>query len=220
MTCHPDKPALLKFYPALREPYTTADGDFCKSCRTNQAWQQGPPSDRVPPCTAVNPGCGGGSQVVENRLFSEGLHVLGRPPTEVHLAQYLSAFFDKGLGPHAVDAVVQARSGGLEAVRRASPASNLFLMSSSATMSTRTAAQLCSKSGAHNAGHQSPAGIPNSLTLTNSRKLIDVACGRVCRQRLERLVQQDSSAEESPPDDRCRCTLAAVSQCPHLQLAR
>ncbi len=60
--------------------------------------------------------------MVENRLFSEGLHVLGRPPSEAQLSQYLSAFFDGGLPPEAVEAVVQARGGGLDAVKCAPPA--------------------------------------------------------------------------------------------------
>lgn len=32
-------------------------------------------------------------QVVESRLFSEGLHVLGAAPSPSQMAQYLSAFF-------------------------------------------------------------------------------------------------------------------------------
>ena len=32
--------------------------------------------------------------VLENRLFSEGLHALGKPPTERSMAQYLNAYFD------------------------------------------------------------------------------------------------------------------------------
>ena len=56
-------------------------------------------------------------QVVENRLFSEGLHVLGQPPSQQHMAQYLQAYFDKGLSHDAVSAVVEQRGEGLEAVR-------------------------------------------------------------------------------------------------------
>jgi cobalamin biosynthesis Mg chelatase CobN len=56
-------------------------------------------------------------QVVENRLFSEGLHVLGQPPTQQHMAQYLKAYFDEGLSDDAVSAVVEFRGEGLEAVR-------------------------------------------------------------------------------------------------------
>ena len=36
-------------------------------------------------------------QVVSGRLFSEGLHVLGRAPGEPQMAQYLSAFFGNDL---------------------------------------------------------------------------------------------------------------------------
>lgn len=56
-------------------------------------------------------------QVVENRLFSEGLHVLGQAPKPQQMAQYLEAYFDGSLSPDAVSAVVETRSQGLEAVR-------------------------------------------------------------------------------------------------------
>ena len=56
-------------------------------------------------------------QVVENRLFSEGLHVLGQPPSQQHMAQYLQAYFDEGLSDNAVSAVIEQRGEGLEAVR-------------------------------------------------------------------------------------------------------
>jgi cobalamin biosynthesis Mg chelatase CobN len=56
-------------------------------------------------------------QVVENRLFSEGLHVLGQPPSQQHMAQYLQAYFDEGLSKEAVSAVIERRGDGLEAVR-------------------------------------------------------------------------------------------------------
>jgi cobalamin biosynthesis Mg chelatase CobN len=56
-------------------------------------------------------------QVVENRLFSEGLHVLGQPPSQQHMAQYLQAYFDEGLSDEAISAVVERRGDGLEAVR-------------------------------------------------------------------------------------------------------
>ena len=108
----------MKVCPALQGPCTSADGAACGSCRTNQSRQEGPRRTFTGAPQWIRGAGGAAAQVVENRLFSEGLHVLGRPPTEAHLAQYLSAFFDKGLGPHAVDAVVQARGGGLEAVRR------------------------------------------------------------------------------------------------------
>ena len=35
--------------------------------------------------------------MVAGRLFSEGLHVLGRAPGETQMAQYLSAFFGDDL---------------------------------------------------------------------------------------------------------------------------
>mmetsp|Transcript_27930 Transcript_27930/g.78984 ORF Transcript_27930/g.78984 Transcript_27930/m.78984 type:complete len:1563 (-) Transcript_27930:449-5137(-) len=54
---------------------------------------------------------------VENRLFSEGLHVLGQPPSESQMAQYLGAYFDGALPEEAVEAVAKVGSGGLEAVK-------------------------------------------------------------------------------------------------------
>lgn len=57
-------------------------------------------------------------QVVEGRLFSEGLHVLGQPPGPDQMRQYLSAYFGDGLPEAAVDAVVEAGDRGIEAVRQ------------------------------------------------------------------------------------------------------
>ncbi|CAL8470018.1 g9560 [Coccomyxa elongata] len=57
-------------------------------------------------------------QVVEGRLFSEGLHVLGQPPSPDQMRQYLSAYFGEGLPEAAVDAVVKAGDKGIEAVRQ------------------------------------------------------------------------------------------------------
>ena len=57
-------------------------------------------------------------QVVEGRLFSEGLHVLGQPPSPNQMRQYLSAYFGEGLPEAAVDAVVEAGDRGIEAVRQ------------------------------------------------------------------------------------------------------
>eukprot|EP00873_Tetraselmis_striata_P036146 jgi/Tetstr1/456410/TSEL_043144.t1 len=54
---------------------------------------------------------------VESRLFSEGLHVLGQPPSEPQMGQYLSAYFDGALPEAAVDAVAQYGAEGLPAVR-------------------------------------------------------------------------------------------------------
>ncbi|KAG1670953.1 hypothetical protein FOA52_011388 [Chlamydomonas sp. UWO 241] len=72
-------------------------------------------------------------QVVENRLFSEGLHTLGSPPSRDYMVQYLSAFFGDGLPVEAVEAVADVGSDGVAAVRarldsiyRASPASSPF----------------------------------------------------------------------------------------------
>jgi magnesium chelatase subunit H len=47
--------------------------------------------------------------VVENRLFSEGLHVLGQPPSHAHMGQYLEAYFGGELPGEAVQAVVGER---------------------------------------------------------------------------------------------------------------
>ena len=57
-------------------------------------------------------------QVVEGRLFSEGLHVLGQPPGPDQMRQYLSAYFGEGLPEAAVAAVVDAGDRGIEAVRQ------------------------------------------------------------------------------------------------------
>jgi hypothetical protein len=53
---------------------------------------------------------------VENRLFSEGLHVLGAPPGPDQMAAYLAAYFGDRLPRQAVDAVA---SGAGAARRRA-----------------------------------------------------------------------------------------------------
>ena len=47
-------------------------------------------------------------QEVETRLFSEGLHVLGRPPPPADTVKYLSAYFGEELAAEAVDAVAAA----------------------------------------------------------------------------------------------------------------
>ena len=57
-------------------------------------------------------------QVVEGRLFSEGLHVLGQPPGEAHMRQYLEAYFDGGLPGAAVDALVAAGTASVDTVRQ------------------------------------------------------------------------------------------------------
>jgi cobalamin biosynthesis Mg chelatase CobN len=56
-------------------------------------------------------------QVLENRLFSEGLHVLGQPPSEGQMGQYLAAYFGEDLPEAALAAVVEPGAGGLEEVR-------------------------------------------------------------------------------------------------------
>ncbi|KAK9811539.1 hypothetical protein WJX72_005618 [[Myrmecia] bisecta] len=56
-------------------------------------------------------------QVVESRLFSEGLHVLGEAPGPDKLRQYLAAYFGDDLPGEAVDVVAERGGEGLEAVR-------------------------------------------------------------------------------------------------------
>ncbi|PSC71131.1 protoporphyrin IX magnesium chelatase [Micractinium conductrix] len=57
-------------------------------------------------------------QIVENRLFSEGLHVLGQRPPPAQSAQYLSAYFGDDLPPEAVELVAQASpSESVDALR-------------------------------------------------------------------------------------------------------
>jgi len=46
--------------------------------------------------------------VLENRLFSEGLHSLGKAPTEGSMAQYLNAYFDGDISEDIVDVIVKA----------------------------------------------------------------------------------------------------------------
>ncbi len=49
------------------------------------------------PVRLQNPTPHAHTQELENRLFSEGLHVLGAPPTQEQAAQYLSAYFGDDL---------------------------------------------------------------------------------------------------------------------------
>ena len=61
------------------------------------SWRQGS-GPGVTSCSAITSVCGntehlGSVQVLENRIFSEGLHVLGQPPAPDQAAQYLSAYF-------------------------------------------------------------------------------------------------------------------------------
>ena len=55
-------------------------------------------------------------QVVETRLFSEGLHVLGQPPAPDKLGQYLEAYFGEALSPEAVDVVSNSTGESLDAI--------------------------------------------------------------------------------------------------------
>ena len=55
-------------------------------------------------------------QTVENRLFSEGLHVLGEPPSQRRMQQYLEAYFDGALPEEALTAV-SSDSAELEQVK-------------------------------------------------------------------------------------------------------
>ncbi len=50
--------------------------------------------------------------MVEGRLFSEGLHVLGAPPGPAAMRAYLEAYFDGALPDEALDAVAAADGGG------------------------------------------------------------------------------------------------------------
>ena len=56
-------------------------------------------------------------QVVETRLFSEGLHTLGQPPSPEHMRQYLEAYFDNALSTEAVDLVAASDGESLDAVK-------------------------------------------------------------------------------------------------------
>ncbi|KAL4859226.1 Acyl-coenzyme A oxidase [Chlorella vulgaris] len=53
-------------------------------------------------------------QVLENRLFSEGLHVLGQAPPPEQAAQYLSAYFGGDLPAEAVEPPPEVRQDKLE----------------------------------------------------------------------------------------------------------
>jgi magnesium chelatase subunit H len=70
---------------------------------------------------------------VENRLYSEGLHVLGAPPNPEQMTKYLSAYFDGKLGADVIEEVVRGAAqangstgaspgGGTSAVTPAAPA--------------------------------------------------------------------------------------------------
>lgn len=55
--------------------------------------------------------------MVENRLFSEGLHIFGAAPSANQLEQYLEAYFGSDLPPEAVQAVAETPAESLDAVR-------------------------------------------------------------------------------------------------------
>lgn len=57
-------------------------------------------------------------QQVENRIFSEGLHVLGAPPSRAQMESYLSAYFGPDLPAEAVSAVAELGDLGVEEVKR------------------------------------------------------------------------------------------------------
>lgn len=55
---------------------------------------------------------------LENRLFSEGLHVLGAPPTPSQLAAYLDAYYGEALPPAVLEAVEAQGAAGLDTARQ------------------------------------------------------------------------------------------------------
>ena len=57
-----------------------------------------------------------GMQELENRLFSEGLHVFGNPPQPQAMQQYLQAYFGDRIPEHALS-VVSEDSLSLEQIR-------------------------------------------------------------------------------------------------------
>ncbi|MEG4327551.1 magnesium chelatase subunit H [Microcoleus sp. herbarium5] len=52
-------------------------------------------------------------QVVESRLFSSGLHVLGEPPNSEEMTSYLEAYFGDRLSPEQVKTIVSQASTGI-----------------------------------------------------------------------------------------------------------
>lgn len=52
-------------------------------------------------------------QEVESRLFSEGLHILGQPPSESQMIQYLEAYFGEALPHAAAEAVARVAAKAL-----------------------------------------------------------------------------------------------------------
>ena len=64
----------------------------------------------------LSPCSGSAIQELENRLFSEGLHVLGEAPSPPRMRKFLDAYFDGSLPEAAVEAVSQD-SEDLSAIR-------------------------------------------------------------------------------------------------------
>ncbi|KAL0032609.1 hypothetical protein WJX77_010520 [Trebouxia sp. C0004] len=76
-------------------------------------------------------------QVVETRLFSEGLHVLGQPPSPDKLGQYLEAYFGEGLSPEAVDVIAHSNGDSLDAIK--SKLQRIYSQTSTSTSGSRPA---------------------------------------------------------------------------------
>ncbi|DBA83121.1 TPA: Magnesium chelatase [Trebouxia sp. C0005] len=76
-------------------------------------------------------------QVVEARLFSEGLHVLGQPPSPDKLGQYLEAYFGEGLSPEAIDVVSHSNGDSLEAIK--AKLQRIYSQNSASTSGSRPA---------------------------------------------------------------------------------
>jgi AcrR family transcriptional regulator len=85
-------------------------------CRERAAWRASPRAlNKLRTVTALQQAAERGerrAQVVEGRLFSEGLHVLGAPPGPAAMRAYLEAYFDGALPDEALDAVAAAGGGG------------------------------------------------------------------------------------------------------------
>ncbi|KAL3147924.1 Magnesium chelatase, variant 2 [Trebouxia sp. C0010 RCD-2024] len=74
-------------------------------------------------------------QVVETRLFSEGLHVLGQPPAPDKLGQYLEAYFGDSLSPEAVEVVSNSNGESLDAIK--AKLQRIYLQSETSTSGSR-----------------------------------------------------------------------------------
>lgn len=91
-------------------------------------------------------------QELENRLFSEGLHILGEAPSPPRMQQFLEAYFDGSMPEAAVEAVSQG-SDGLTAVKerleRSLDLVHLFVSESSRTCMDSADTTEALLSGAH-----------------------------------------------------------------------